>query len=155
MSTENEDPRTRAIIGAAMEAHRQLGHGFLGPVYQEALVLELAAQDIPFQREVPIAIRYKEQTLCCTYRVDFVCFGDILVEVKALAAISGNEQAQVINYLKASGIRLGLLINFGAPRLQIKRIVFDSPLCSSVTSVDNPASCSKEIGHGSFDSEKP
>lgn len=140
MNTEKEDPRTRAIIGTAIEVHRQLGHGFLETVYQESLALEFAARDIPFQREVSIAILYKEQTLPCAYRADFICFGDILVELKALATIGGNEQAQVINYLKASGLRLGLLLNFGTPRLQIKRIVFDSHLCPSVISVDNQVS---------------
>lgn len=137
MNTENGDPRTRAIIGAAIEAHRELGHGFLEAVYREALALELAARNISFQREARLAIRYKQQALKCIYRADFVCFGDIVVEVKALAAVGGNEQAQVINYLKASRFRLGILLNFGAPRLQIKRLVFDSPLCPSVRSVDN------------------
>lgn len=137
MNTEKEDPRTGAIIGVAIEVHRQVGHGFLEIVYQESLALELSAQDIPFQREVSMAIRYKGHTLPCGYRADFVCFGDILVELKALSTIGANEQAQVINYLKASGLRLGLLLNFGSPRLQIKRIVFDSHLCPSVTSVDN------------------
>jgi GxxExxY protein len=122
---ENEDPRTHSIIGAAMETHRQLGHGFLEGVYQEALSLEFVAREIPFRREALISIRYKEQLLSCTYRADFVCFGDILVELKALAAIGGNDQAQIVNYLKASGLRLGLLLNFGASRLQIKRLVFD------------------------------
>lgn len=130
---EQDDPRTGAILGAAVETHRQLGHGFLEPVYQEALALEFAARNIPFQRELPLVIRYKGQPLDCSYRADFVCFGDILVELKALGAIGNNEQAQIINYLKASGLRLGLLLNFGAPRLQIKRVVFDPHLCSLST----------------------
>lgn len=144
MDTENTDLRTHAIIGAAMETHRQLGHGFLEAVYQEALALEFALQKIPFQREEPIAIHYKKQTLSRAYQADFICFGDILVELKSIAALGGNEQAQVINYLKATGLRLGLLLNFGAPRLQIKRVVFDPHLRPSVTSVDNPAPPDRE-----------
>lgn len=136
MDTDTRDARTGAIIGAAMEVHRQLGHGFLEPVYQEALALELSARHIPFQREAPIAISYKGQQLACAYRADFICFSDILLELKALSAIGGNEQAQVLNYLKASGLRLGLLLNFGAPRLQVKRLVFDSILCSPAKSMD-------------------
>lgn len=137
MNTENNDLRTRAIIGAAIEVHRQLGHGFLETVYHEALALEFAAQKIPFQHETPLAVNYKNQALACTYRADFICYGDILVELKTLAALGGNEQAQVINYLRASGLRLGLLLNFGVPSLQIKRMVFGPHLCSSVKSVDN------------------
>jgi GxxExxY protein len=144
MATDMRDARTGAIIGAAMEAHRQLGHGFLEPVYQEALALELAARGIPFQREPQIAITYKGQILSCTYRADFVCYNDILLELKALSAVGGIEQAQVLHYLKASGLRLGLLVNFGAPRLQVKRLVFDTHLCASVKSVDNPDSVIEE-----------
>jgi len=127
MTTEQDDPRTRAIIGAAMETHGQLGHGFSEPVYQEALALEFAARKIPFQAQVALPIKYKAKTLSSSYRADFICFGEILVELKALAVMANAEQAQVLNYLKTSGLRLGLLLNFGAPRLQIKRMLFDPP----------------------------
>ena len=135
MSTD-KDPRTHAIIGAAIEVHNQLGHGFLEAAYQEALALELAARGVPFRREVEVVIRYKGQALRCTYRADFVCFDDVLVELKALAALGGAEQAQVLNYLKGTGLHLGLLLNFGSPRLEVKRLRFDPHLCPSVSSVE-------------------
>jgi len=120
----NKDPQTYAIIGAAIEVHTQLGHGFAEPVYQEALALEFSARKIPFSAQVPLCIRYKGQVLTCTYKADFVCFGEVLVELKALSRLSGTEEAQVINYLKASGLSRALLLNFGAPSLEHKRLVF-------------------------------
>jgi len=118
------DSQTHAIIGAAMEVHRHLGHGFLEPVYQEALAIEFQMRDIPFQRELSLQIMYKERELNCSYRPDFVCFNDIVVELKAISNAGNTEQSQVINYLKASGKKRGLLLNFGTPSLQFKRIVF-------------------------------
>ena len=118
------DPRTYAIIGAAIEVHKQLGHGFLEPVYQEALAIEFEKRSIPFQREVKLAIHYKDQLLATKYCADFICFGSIVVELKALARMSGVEEAQVINYLKATRYQLGLLLNFGTRSLEHRRIVF-------------------------------
>jgi GxxExxY protein len=123
MPTEEKDPRTYAIIGAAMEVHRELGCGFAEPVYQEAMELELATRSIPFSRQVELAILYKGQPLRALYKADFVCFENIIVELKALSRIGGIEDAQVINYLKATRFQVGLLLNFGCSSLQYKRLV--------------------------------
>ncbi len=123
-NANKRDPQTYAIIGAAMEIHRQLGHGFLEAVYQEAAVLEFPRRNIPFQREIALPITYKGAVLPTNYRSDFVCFSDIIVEFKALARLTSIEEAQVLNYLKATGFHRALLINFGAPSLQYKRLVW-------------------------------
>jgi len=106
-----------------MEVHRVLGHGFLEAVYQEALAWELDSRGIPCQREMSLEVRYKGHVLSTAYRADFVCYDEIVVEVKALERLSGREVAQLLNYLKATGFQRGLLLNFGAPKLQIKRLV--------------------------------
>lgn len=111
-------------VKSAQSADNQLGHGFAEPVYQEALALEFSARQIPFTAQVPLCVRYKEQLLACTYKADFICFDEVLVELKALSRLSGTEEAQVINYLKASGLSRALLLNFGAPSLEHKRLVF-------------------------------
>lgn len=121
-----KDPETYAIIGAAMAVHSELGHGFLESVYQAAFEQELLARKVPFQREVEIPIFYNRNPLKVFYRADFVCFNRVIVELKALQKLSGNEEAQVLNYLKATGFKKGLLINFGAPSLQQKRFVMSS-----------------------------
>ncbi len=123
---EIRDPETYAIIGAAMEAHRTLGHGFLEAVYQEAFEHELSFANIPHNREVEFEICYKGKRLTPYYKVDFVCYGSTLVELKALRNLSSVEESLVLNYLKASGLSKGLLINFGAPSLQYKRYIRSS-----------------------------
>jgi GxxExxY protein len=120
---DQRDPQTYAIIGACIEVHKELGHGFLEAVYQEALGLELTARGIPFAREVKINIVYKEETLDCYYQADFICFDEVLLELKAIKSLTDVEQAQIINYLRATRLNRGLLINFGAPQLEYKRFV--------------------------------
>ena len=119
-----KDPKTYAIIGAAMEVHRQLGYGFLEAVYQEALGLELQARQIPYQREVELPIFYQGQRLHTSYRADFICYETVIVELKALAKLGGVVEAQIINYLKATGLQTGLLLNFGGKSLEYKRFIF-------------------------------
>ena len=118
---EERDPKSYAIIGAAMEVHRELGPGLLEAAYQEALGLELNDRSVPFEEQVALPVRYKRHTLKSSYRADFVCFGDVLVEIKAIKALGELEEAQLIHYLKITGIPTGLLINFGKTSLEFKR----------------------------------
>jgi GxxExxY protein len=117
------DPESHAVIGAAMRVHRELGHGFLEGVYQEALEVELERCCVPFQCQVPFPLRYKGVLLKSRYRADLICFGTMVVELKALRHVTSADEAQVINYLKASGLTKGLLLNFGAPSLGYRRFV--------------------------------
>jgi GxxExxY protein len=123
-STDERDPETYAIIGAAIEVHRTLGHGFLEAVYQEAMALEMQERGIPFEKEKCLTIFYKGNPLACRYKADFLCFGRIIVEMKALADITGSHRAQAINYLKATRSQRGLVINFGLPSLKHERVVW-------------------------------
>lgn len=116
------DELTYRLIGAAIEVHKNLGPGFLEFVYHEALAYEFEQRGIEFRHEVSIPIYYKNQLLKTRYRADFVCFSDVLVEIKAISQISGTDKAQVINYLKATGLEKGLLFNFGSRSLQYKRM---------------------------------
>jgi GxxExxY protein len=106
-----------------MEVHWSLGAGFLEAVYHEALALELLERGVPFAREVEFPIEYKGRPLSCGYRADFVCFGEVVVELKSQRVLTAIDHAQVINYLKATGLNRALLINFGAASLEHKRFV--------------------------------
>ena len=123
MRNDFDDPQTYKIIGAAMAVHRELGCGFLEAVSREAFAIELADRRIPFAREMRLQVRYRNRILPVFYTVDFICFDDVLVELKALNGIGPVEEAQLINYLRVARRSRGLLLNFGATSLQHKRLV--------------------------------
>ena len=106
-----------------MAVHRKLGNGFLEAVYAEALGIEFDRQGIPWQREVPFEMVYEGRVLRTRYRADFVCYGEVLVEIKAQIGVGLPESSQVINYLRASNLEVALLINFGLPSLEHRRFV--------------------------------
>ncbi len=113
-----------AIVGAAMEVYNELGSGFLEAVYQEALEIEMTERGIPFESQKVLAICYKGRSLKKTYAADFLCFGGIIAEIKAIDRLTSGDQGQLLNYLKATGIQVGVLINFGAKNnLEWKRMV--------------------------------
>jgi GxxExxY protein len=113
-----------SVIGAAMEVYNELGPGFLEAIYHEALELELTRREIPHQSRVKLQVRYKEQILKKEYEADLITHGQLLVELKALNRLGSQEEAQLLNYLKATGHRVGLLINFGhSSQLEWKRFV--------------------------------
>ncbi len=120
-----KDERTYKIIGAAIEVHKELGCGFLEAVYQEALAREFRIQGIPNKAQPIVDIKYKGEVLDKKYQPDFVCYEEVIVEIKAISGLSGIEEAQLINYLKATGLKVGLLINFGAKSLEHKRFVYN------------------------------
>ncbi len=111
------------IIGAALNVYNTLGPGFLEAVYQEALHIEFGKQDIPHRTEQKLSISYAEIELKKYYKADFICFGKIIVELKAQKFIASHDTAQTLNYLKASKFKLGIIINFGESSLKYKRIV--------------------------------
>jgi len=114
---------TYTIIGIAMKVHKQLGPGFLEAVYEEAFTVELRSQKVSFRNQVPFDIFYGDYKLKKKYRADFVIDDKILVEVKKIGRLTKIDDLQVINYLKAAGLKVGLLLNFGGSSLQWRRIV--------------------------------
>lgn len=113
-----------AIMGACFEVYKEMGPGFVEPVYQECLELELASRSIPFCAQQPLALDYKGTPLKHGYIPDLVCYDKIIVELKAVTSLTDEHRAQVFNYLRATGYRLGLIVNFSHhPQVQHERIV--------------------------------
>ncbi len=111
------------IIGACMEVHKKLGIGFLESVYQEALAIEFTLSDIPYEREKKLNIFYKGYDIGKKYFADFICYQSIILELKAMSSICKQHEAQVLNYLRATGYKLGIIINFGEISLTFRRMV--------------------------------
>ena len=118
------EEETYKIIGACMGVHKNLGNGFLESVYQEALEKEMNKAEIPFERQKKIQVKYDDQYLDKYFMADFVCYDKIILELKAVSLLNNDHMAQVINYLKATGYQLGLLINFGQTSLTWKRLIY-------------------------------
>jgi GxxExxY protein len=113
------------IVGAAIDVYNELKSGFLESVYQAAMELELSLRKIPFKRQCPLTLLYKGIALKKQFVADLICFDQVLVEIKAIETTGKREQAQVINYLRSTGLRVGLLINFGDPgQLDWTRLVY-------------------------------
>ena len=117
---------TKNIIGAAIEVHKILGAGFLESVYEETFAIELRLRKIPYERQKPIDVVYKD-SLAKQFVCDFIVYDKIIVELKAIKKISDIERAQMLNYLKATGLNLGLILNFGSSSLEVKRIINTNP----------------------------
>jgi GxxExxY protein len=112
------------IVGACFEVYNEKGSGFLEGVYQECLEIELTLQSIPFNPQARFELAYKGRKLKQTFNPDFICFGNIVLEIKAVSALADEHRAQVLNYLNATGCKLGVLVNFGHyPKLEWERIV--------------------------------
>jgi GxxExxY protein len=112
------------IMGACFEVYKEKGSGFLESVYQECLEIEIAGRTIPFKAQPELALTYKGRPLKCKFKPDFICYDKIVVELKAVTALTDEHRAQVQNYLRATGLKLGLLVNFGHyPKLEYERIV--------------------------------
>jgi GxxExxY protein len=112
-----------AIMGAAFETHKILGSGFLEPIYQEAFEYELIKRQIPFVSQPCLQIKYKDLTLSKTFKADLVAYEKIIIEVKAIEKLSSIDDSQIINYLKATQMQLGIILNFGSPKLEWRQRV--------------------------------
>jgi GxxExxY protein len=119
----NQEPLSRRVIGCAFEVSNGLGAGFLESVYENALCVELAEQGLEFERQKPLIVTYKGRVVG-NYVADVLVEGTLLLELKALSQLTPEHEAQVLNYLRATGLTVGLLLNFGTPRLGIRRLVW-------------------------------
>ncbi len=117
------EQKSYKIIGACFEVHKELGSGFLEGVYQEALKMEFETLGIPFEREKQLLIYYKNRKLQKRYKSDFICYNQILIELKALNQLTSEHESQIINYLKATNLKVGFLFNFGEKSLKYKRFI--------------------------------
>ena len=124
MDKQMQDEETFKLIGLAMKVHGELGFGFLEAVYKEAFEIELQTAGIPYEREKRLEVCYRGVKLKTNYIADFVCHGSVIVEAKAIQQLTGHDEAQLLNYLKATGCKRGLLFNFGSKSLEYKRKVF-------------------------------
>ena len=123
LEAENElNRKSGEILGVAVAVHKALGHGFYEAVYGDALEIEMKERRIPFEREKRVEIEYRGQKLAHYYVADFICYGNIVVELKAVDTITPTHASQVLNYLKATNMNIGLILNFGETTLKIKRI---------------------------------
>jgi len=137
------------IIGAAIEVFHELGSGFLEAVYQESLETEFNLRNIPYKREVPLNIYYKRNLLSKFYVADFICYDKIILEIKAVSMLTNQHQAQLLNYLKATGFHLGFLFNFCGEKMEYKRLVRESPRLSAVNlTADDADERGRLIGKG-------
>jgi GxxExxY protein len=124
METFKQKDETYKIIGACFEVYNVKGCGFLEAVYQECLILEFGFQNIPFHAQPPLSLDYKGRSLKQTYAPDFICYGNVVIEIKAVKELCSDHRAQLLNYLNATGIEVGLLVNFGHyPKLEYERII--------------------------------
>ena len=113
-----------AIRGVVFEVYREMGCGFLEAVYQECMEKELTRQSIPFEAQKELMLTYKGESLTQIYKADLICYGQVVVELKAVRTITPEHRAQVLNYLSAASLRLGLLVNFGShPKATIERLI--------------------------------
>ena len=122
---EQRDPQTYAMISAGMYVHSELGCGFVELPYQEAMLVEMRFRSIPFVREPSLPIQYRGESLPCRYEPDFICYDEVVLELKAVEKLTDKHRSQVINYLKVSKLQRGLLMNFGAEKLEYERIVLN------------------------------
>ncbi len=125
MEKSKKDPRTFAIIGAAIEVHKQMGSGFLEAIYQECLEIEFKKRKIPYEAQPVLKVFYKDIELKKYYKPDFIVYKEVVIEIKAENSLTKVDEAQIINSIKNSGKKVGLLINFGENSLKFKRFVYN------------------------------